>query len=208
MAQLNPTPLSDFWKKIKSLFQDSEESSPSQPVVHEIIERSEAEKVAYEKWKTTLSAKRMLDWLNNQYAAFLSPTARTDDAIAFLNTPSAKGFVVHFHQTQYRKEEILHLFDLLREKVLEMNYNSYVSDVRTFNRPQWVESIQRHYMKPSLNFYKKETEKFDQGYGNIKIELEFRNDKVYNLRFSATTYQDQNFNKADEFKELMGMVLR
>lgn len=200
--------MSDFWKKIKSLFQDSEQSSPSQPVVHEIIERSEADKIAYEKWKTTLSAKRMLDWLNNQYAAYLSPTARTDGAIAFLNTPSAKGFVVHFHQTKYRAAEIIHLFDLLREKVLEMNYHSYVSDVRTFNRPQWVESIQRHYMKPSLNFNKTETEKFNQGYGNIKIELEFRNDKVYNLRFSATTYQDHNFNKADEFKELMGMVLR
>lgn len=200
--------MSEFWKKIKSLFQDSEQSSPSQPVIHEIIERSEANKVAYEKWKATLSAKRMLDWLNNQYTAYLSPTTRTDDAIAFLNTPSAKGFVVHFHQTQYRKAEILHLFDLLREKVLEMNYNSYVSDVRTFNRPQWVESIQRHYIKPSLNFKKTETEKFNQGYGNIKIELEFRNEKVYNLRFSATTYQDNNFNKADDFKELMEMVLQ
>ncbi len=200
--------MSNFWEKIKSLFQESEQSSPSQPVVHEIIERSEADMIAYEKWKVTLSAKRMLDWLNNQYTAYLSPTARTDDAIAFLNTPSAKGFVIHFHQTQYRKTEIIHLFDLLREKVLKMKYHSYVSDVRTFNRPQWVESIQRHYLKPSLNFKKTKTEKFNQGYGNIKIELEFRNEQVYNLRFSATTYQDHNFNKADEFKELMGMVLR
>lgn len=200
--------MSEFWKKIKSLFQESEQSSPSQPVVHEIIERSEAEKIAYEKWKKTLSSKRIIDWLYNQYAAFLSPNTRTDDAIAFLNTPSTKGFVVHFHQTQYRKTEIVHLFDLLREKVLVMNYNNYVSDVRTFNRPQWVESIQRHYLKPSLNFKKKESEKFNQGYGNIKIELEFRNEKVYNLRFSATTYQDHNFNKADEFKELMGIILR
>jgi len=200
--------LSDFWKKIKSLFQESEQSSPSQPVIHKIIERSEADKIAYEKWKITLSARRLLDWLNNQYVAYLSPTARTDDAIAFLNTPSAKGFVIHFHQTQYRKTEIIHLFDLLREKVLEMKYHSYVSDIRTFNRPQWIESIQRHYLKPSLNFKKTKTEKFNQGYGNIKIELELRNEQVYNLRFSATTYQDHNFNKADEFKELMGMVLR
>jgi len=200
--------LADFWKKIKSLFQESEQSSPSQPVIHKIIERSEADKIAYEKWKVTLSARRLLDWLNNQYAAYLSPTARTDDAIAFLNPPSAKGFVIHFHQTQYRKTEIIHLFDLLREKVLEMKYHSYVSDVRTFNRPQWVESIQRHYLKPSQNLNKTKTEKFNQGYGNIKIELELRNEQVYNLRFSATTYQDHNFNKADEFKELMGKILQ
>jgi len=199
--------LTEFWKKIKSLFQESEQSSPSKPIVHEIIERSEADKIAFEKWKVTLSAKRMVDWLQNQYAAYLSPNTKTDDAVAFLNTPSAKGFVVHFHQTQYRESEIIHLFDLLQEKVLKMNYNNYVSDVRTFNRPQWIESIQRHYLKPSLNFKKTETEKFNQGYGNIKIELEFRNDKVHNLRFSATTYQDHNFNKADEFKDLMGIVL-
>ena len=200
--------MSDFWKKIKSLFQESEQSSSSQPVIHEIIKRSETEKIAFEKWKLTLSAKRMVDWLYNQYLAYLSPNTKTDEAIAFLNTPSAKGFVVHFHQTQYRKAEIIHLFDLLQEKVLMMDYHSYVSDVRIFNRAQWVESIQRHYMKPSLNFKKTENEKFNQGYGNIKIELEFRADKVYNLRFSATTYQDHNFNKADEFKELMGIVLR
>jgi len=167
--------LSEFWKKIKSLFQESEQSSPSQPVIHQIIERSEADKIAFEKWKATLSSKRIIDWLYNQYAAFLSPNTKTDNAVAFLNTPSTKGFVVHFHQ---------------------------------INRPQWVESIQRHYLKPSLNFKKKETEKFNQGYGNIKIELEFRNEKVFNLRFSATTYQDHNFNKADEFKELMGILLR
>jgi len=200
--------LSEFWKKIKSLFQESEQSSPSQPVIHQIIERSEADKIAFEKWKATLSSKRIIDWLYNQYAAFLSPNTKTDNAVAFLNTPSTKGFVVHFHQTQYREAEIVHLFDLLREKVLILNYNNYVSDIRTFNRPQWVESIQRHYLKPSLNFKKKETEKFNQGYGNIKIELEFRNEKVFNLRFSATTYQDHNFNKADEFKELMGILLR
>lgn len=200
--------MSEFWKKIKSLFQESEQSSPSQPVIHQIIERSEADKIAFEKWKATLSSKRIIDWLYNQYAAFLSPNTKTDNAVAFLNTPSTKGFVVHFHQTQYREAEIVHLFDLLREKVLILNYNNYVSDIRTFNRPQWVESIQRHYLKPSLNFKKKETEKFNQGYGNIKIELEFRNEKVFNLRFSATTYQDHNFNKADEFKELMGILLR
>jgi len=200
--------LPDFWNKIKSLFQSSERSSPSQPVVHEIIQRTEAEKAAFEKWKTTVSARRLLDWLHSQYAAYRSPTSRTDNAIAFLNTPSAKGFVIHFHQTQYRPTEILNLFDWLQEKVLTMPYVSYVSDTRTYNRPQWVETIQRHYLKPSLNFKKTKEEKFNQGFGNIKIELELRDDKIYNLRFSATTYTDHNFTEADEFEELMGIVLR
>jgi len=162
--------LSEFWKKIKSLFQESEQSSPSQPVIHQIIERSEADKIAFEKWKATLSSKRIIDWLYNQYAAFLSPNTKTDNAVAFLNTPSTKGFVVHFHQTQYREAEIVHLFDLLREKVLILNYNNYVSDIRTFNRPQWVESIQRHYLKPSLNFIIKAT-------GISKLNLNFETKK-------------------------------
>ena len=200
--------MSDFWNRIKSLFQSSEQSSPSQPVVHEIIHRTPEEIANYDKWKSTVSAHRLLDWLHNQYAAYLSPTTQTDGAIAFLNTPSSKGFVIHFHQTQYARTEIINFFDWLKEKVLTMPYVNYVSDTRTYNRPQWVETIQRHYLKPSLNFKKSTDEKFNQGYGNIKIELELRNDTIYNLRFSATTYQDHNFNEASDFKELMGIVLK
>ena len=49
--------MSDFWKKIKNLFSSVEESSSSNPAVHEMIKRSEEELKNYETWKDSLSQR-------------------------------------------------------------------------------------------------------------------------------------------------------
>ena len=51
-------------------------------------------------------------------------------------------------------------------------------------------------------------EKAGQAFGNINIELLLRNDKVMNLKFSATTYRDHQFEEAGDFNELMREVLQ
>ena len=91
------------------------------------------------------------------------------------------------------------------ERVRALNYRTQISDTRTYHRADWVETIQRHYLKPRPNF--QEGKKMDQAYGNVMIELELRNDQVQNLRFRATSYQDRLFNDALEFKELMQEVM-
>ncbi|MEM8909545.1 MAG: hypothetical protein AAGD05_16985 [Bacteroidota bacterium] len=195
--------MAEFWKKIKSLFSASEQSSPSQPVIHEVIERTPGEQADYQQWKKTLASRRLLDWLNGQYIAYSHDPEHTDESIDFLNTPSSKGFVIHFHQTRYPAREVTHLFDYLKEKVLDMEYRTYLSDYRTYNRPKWVETVQRHYLKPPNNFRKLSKEKLQQKFGNITIELLFRNEQIHNLKFSATAYRDRLFEDAEEFKKLM-----
>ncbi len=199
--------MSDFWKKIKNLFAASEQSSPSQPLIHEVIERTEQEQQQYIQWKKTVASRRLLDWLKSQYVEYQINPKNTDEAIDFLNTPSSKGFVVHFHQTQYSEQEVTHLFDYLKEKVMEMDYRSYLSDTRTYNRPNWVENVQRHYLKPPTNLRQFKERKFKQKFGNITIALLSRNEKVHNLKFSATAYKDHLFEDADEFQELIQGVL-
>ena len=197
--------MANFWDYIKGLFKEAEESSPTQPVVHELIKRSETEKEDFQQWKQGLVCKRMNDWLMNQYAIFGKIPDDIDEALDFLDTPSSKGFAIHFNQTRYNRRDVTHFFDSLKEKVLELNYRTQISDTRTFNRSNWVENIQRHYLKPRPNFQK--NEKLDQQYGNILIELVFHNDDPYQLRFSATTYKDHQFKDALAFKELMANVL-
>lgn len=195
--------MSDFWKKIKDLFSTSEQSSPSHPVLHEVIQRTEIEQGEYLQWKKTSAKRRLLAWLQDQYLAYQSNPKNTDEAIDFLDTPSSKGFVIHFHQTRYSVKEITHLFDYLKEKVLDINYRSYLSDTRTYNRPKWVENVQRHYLKPPTNLRQIQEKKFKQKFGNITIELLSRNEQIRNLKFSATAYKDHLFEEADEFRELM-----
>lgn len=195
--------MAGFWKKIKNLFNAAEQSSPNQPVLHEMITRSETELADYEAWKETLGKRRLLDWLRTEHLNFMQEAKSRDAALDFLDTPSTKGFVIHFYKTRYNTREIVHFFDFLKEKILEMHYKTYLSDTRTYNRKEWVERTDRHYLKPPTNLRNPEQGKFDQRFGNITIELLFRNDKIYLLKFSASTYQDRLYKKAEDFQDLM-----
>ncbi len=199
--------MGEFWDNIKKLFQTAEASTPSQPVIHEVIERDEVFNIEFENWKQKLAKQRILDWLKAEYSSFLIENENRDKAVAFLNTASANGFVIHFHQTKYQKKEIVFLFDYFKEKVKLLNYKSYLSDTRTYNRPAWVERVDKHYLKPPTNLKKPEAGNFDQGYGNITIELTYRNDKIWNLKFQAVNYNDRMYKKAEPFKDLMNKIL-
>ncbi len=193
--------MSDFWKYIKNIFKAAEESSPNQPVIHELIIRTDEEQKDYDYWKETLVRRRLSDWLNQQYAIYKVLPNDIDEGLNFLNTPSSKGFAIHFHQTQYSKRDAVHFMDYLKERVLSLNYRTQISDARVFNRTNWVEAIQRHYLKPRINF--EEGKKTNQKFGNITIELVFRNDIPYQLKFQATTYSDSLYKDASDFSDLM-----
>ena len=190
--------MSELWDSFKKMFQSAEKSTPSNPLIHEVIKRSDEEKAAYELWKTKLVKRRLIDWLNQQHVNYLVNPKGTDEAIDFLNTPSSKGLVIHLDTTRYSKEEAIFLMDYLKEKVLELNYKSYTSDVRTYTKKDVVESIQRHYLKPRINFDPKK--KIKQAFGNITIELLLRNEKLIHLIFRANSYQDRKFENVNDFK--------
>lgn len=194
-----------IWRYFKQLFREAEQSTPANPAVHEWITRSEEEKADYEHWKNTLDKRRLTDWLNDQYATYQVLPQETDEAIDFLDTPSSKGFVVYFLKTGYSKEETGYLFDYLKEQVLKLGYKTQLSDTRTYNRPDWVETVERHYLKPRKGL--KKEEKIDQLFGNITIEREFRDENIHNLRLSATAYNDRLYAPPQPFKELMQGIL-
>ncbi|MGK0366142.1 MAG: hypothetical protein ACI85O_003215 [Saprospiraceae bacterium] len=196
----------DIWAKVKDFFRQAEESSSSKPLIHEMIERTEEEKDGYEFWKRRLISKRLLNWISDQYAIFKALPNDTDKAMDFLDTPSSKGFVIHFYKTEYSERDVTYLFDLLKEKILVLEYRTQISDRRQFNRPDWVEKIERHYLKPKPDFLK--TEKFNQGFGNITVELLFRNDKPHQLKFQATIYKDHLFKEAETFQNLIKSIVK
>ncbi len=204
--------MADWWGYFKGLFQKEAESSPSQPFIHELLERTEEEKGDYDLWKRTLAKRRIIDWVNMQYASFLvTGEADLDKAIDILNTPSSKGFVLHFDEQLHNTKDFLHFFDYLKERILTLYYKTSVSDNRTYTKTgrsgnTWVENVQRHYLKPRFQFT--DDEKMIQQFGNIKIELTSRNDQIKNLKFSATIYKDYKYTEAQSFQDLMGVILQ
>lgn len=195
--------MSEFWKNIKSIFTSAEKSSSNEPVIHELIERSPAYLSAFTRWKEGLAKERLLNWIREEHIKFMQDPKSTDAAIDFLNTPSTKGFVIHFYKTRYSKQEITFLFDFFKESVLKLDYKPYVSDTRSYNKKDWVERQDRHYLKPPTNLRNPGKGQFNQRFGNVTIELLFRNDKIYLLKFSATTYSDHLYKEAENFQDLM-----
>ncbi len=194
-----------LWENFKNFFQQEQDSSPSNPLLHEVIERSEEEQQAFAKWKDTLVKRRLMDWLHQQYINYLVNPKDTEETIDFLNRASSKGFVIHLNETGYTKSDAIFLMDYLKEKVLSNNYKTYVSDSRSYTKANYVEMVQRHYLKPRINL--SSTEKLKQAFGNITIELLLRNDQLVNLKFRANSYQDRKFEEAEDFQELMEMIL-
>jgi hypothetical protein len=197
--------MGSFWDNIKKIFQAGGESSPSNPAIHEVIERSEEEKADFALWKETIVCKRLVNWLGDQYALHSVLPGDVDEAIGFLNTPSSKGFVIHFSQMQYSRRDATHLLDLLCERVRVLRYTPQVSDRRTFSRGDWVETVERHYLKPRTDFRKEGP--FEQRFGNVMIELVLRDEQPHNLKFSATSYTDSKYRDAEDFQELMQGVM-
>lgn len=197
--------MADLWDYFKGLFQQAEQSSPSQPLIHELIKRSPEEIQDYQFWIDTVVCQQLKVWLSEQFTLFQTRPLQIDRSIDFLDTPSSKGFVIHFHQTQYSNRDGQHLFDLLKERVLAQNYRTQISDLRTYQRTNTVETVQRHYVKPRI--VQTGQGQSDQLYGNVMIELTLKNDQLYNLKFRATSYKDFQFTEALPFQELFELVL-
>jgi len=196
--------MAGWWDKIKTLLSSSEQSSPTQPAVHEIISRTDSFKEAYEVWKNGPIHKRLLNWIAEEYNTYRLDKNPIHKGIDFLSTNSTKGVAIHFDDVDYTREDAFFLFDYFKEKICTRNYRTQVSDTRTYSKNTWVETVERHYLKPRPVY--DEHGKIDQSFGNITILLTLRDDKVYNLKLSATAYQDRLFNAEEGFEGLMRFV--
>lgn len=196
----------NVWDFFKNLFQEAEQSSPSKPLVHEVIKRDDREMEAFEVWKDSLDCRRIIDWLNDQYAIWQVLPNDIDDAILFLNTPSSKGFAIHFAQSAIDTNHTNYLLDYLKEKVLQLNYRPQVADSRTWSDKQAVKTMDRYYLKPRTS--KTAEGKINQIFGNITIELLQKDNKPFNLKFQATSYNDRLYEPASDFSHLMNGILQ
>jgi len=193
-----------IWSYIKNLFRDVEESSHVRPYIHEVLERSMPELEDYEMWKSDLARHRLMNSLGDEYATHRIDPSKVDRSLDFLETPSMKGFVIHASIGGYKLGELRHLLDYLKERVLTIDYKTYVSDRRIYNRDGKNEMVERHYLKPKAKVT--ENEQITQKYGNIRIELKCQNDVPINLKFSATGYHDSLFEEAEDFRVLMSVL--
>ncbi len=198
--------MTSVWDFFKNYFKEVEDSSASNPLVHEPIERTEKEVLALNEWRGSPECREIMAWLNDQYALWEVLPTDIDEGVDFLDTPSSKGFAVHFHKMEKGRQNAAHLLDYLKEKMLGLNYKAQMSDSRTWAEKEAVVTVERHYLKPRTSLTA--NAKINQQFGNVTIELLARDNIPHDLKFRATGYHDRLYEKASDFKDLMQLVLQ
>lgn len=187
----------------KDLF--ARQQNANVPILHELIQRTNAEKHGYEVWKLNNHKDYITGFLYEQFEN--RQTAHpADNALLFLNTPQSKGFIYPYNELQASTAEFKYLFDYLKERVAVLNYKVYVSDVKNFARNNYAETIERHYMKPRFAI-PAEGESINQLYGNITIELLLHNEQPQQIKLVCQPYFDYKYLAALPFEELMKSIL-
>ncbi|MBT8218949.1 MAG: hypothetical protein KJP00_03960 [Bacteroidia bacterium] len=188
-----------MWQRIKTLFQEADQSSISNPILHTILERSETQESDFRRWADLGKEQQFFSWLRYCYNGFFN-NQESPAEIKFLDTTSKKGFVLYLNRSKHIKHPE-YIMDAIWLRIKNLGYRNYVSDQKSYNAGSTIETSQRHYLKPPLNF--SPGNKLDQLYGNICIELILKNDHPQYLKFSATTYQDHMFQQANKFSTLI-----
>lgn len=205
-----------FWRHLKKLFQGQEQAEmrcsgqaeqvSAQPILHEVLERSEEEQALYEAWLSADGQKSMLAWLTDMHGQFLGNPMFRAKPICFLAIPSVNGFVINYSPQRWDADDFVCFFDHLKEQVLTLGYWTQNADIRVQSCGKVLETVQRYYLKPprKRDFLSKEPQ--EQLYGNVLISLTLHNEQLINLKFSATHYTDRAYKEPRPFNELMQKI--
>ncbi|MCB0663320.1 MAG: hypothetical protein KDC24_11315 [Saprospiraceae bacterium] len=193
--------MSHIWKHIQTWFKKAEESSPTNPFIHEELKRDREWLVQYEAWEHSTEINRFLGWVHEQWECFHHNFLDLHEGIDFLQTPSSNGLVLYFRRWEWPIKDPAYFLEFIKDRVSEQNYKIQVADRMVYLKDGKQETVERYYMKPRLEF--DENYKAKQRYGNILIELVYKNDQAFYLKLQATRYASHEHTTGYNFSQLL-----
>lgn len=169
--------------------------------------RSEKEKQLYQIWLENQKDSFIAEFKNQLFERKEGDIPQSGIQIQLLISPASNGFICAMNPNEYDKNHYMCFFDFLKEKVLELNYKLYLSDVRYEEMEDYVSECQRHYLKPRYSL-KEIPKKFNQQFGNLTIEYLLKDSKPVHVKFLCQPYRDSKFTDAKDFLSLMEIVLQ
>ncbi len=204
-----------FWQRLRQLFSTPpvEESAPKgaaddeeeELLLHEVLQRSKQEQAAFAEWQKSERARGMLRWLGEEYDKYLQKGKNSDKDLDFIAITSIDGFVIQYNAQRWDSEDFQHFFDYLKECLRRLGYWQQLADVRSVRRAGRIHTNHRYYLKPPRSF-ENTGKPAPQYFGNVMICLCMDNEKLKQLKFSATAYNDRLFAPALDFRELMATI--
>lgn len=194
------------WNDIlRNLFGGKPGPPDNQPLLHEMIERSETEQAAFLRWVGSPRYRNALEAVYEAFHLGRNGENLLGDVFYHIDNPSTKGFMLHYREEWFTPGEFTHYFDHLKERVHSLGYKLYTSDVRGYARKEHAETIERHYLKPAWRLT--DGQKQEQRFGNITITLHRNNDHPTFIKLLCHPYADRQFTEAEDFEEVLGTVL-
>jgi hypothetical protein len=198
----------DFFDKIIGQIFATKRKYPHLPMVEELLERNEAYRQRYFRWLNeglhqALTFEIWEAWQRKKQKEL------ADFVIHLLQHNGANGFAISYHP-RMGENEFQYFFDWLKDRTLQLGYKHYTSDRRIFDRETYVETIEKHYLKPpiSLEMEGAKLKKLcDQQYGNILVEYVLVDGQPSFIRFMANYYEDHLYTKVLHFDDLVNQVL-
>lgn len=184
-----------FDKIIGKLFQ-----AQNGPLVAGPLKRTAPEQQEYLRWASGPAAAETLRKVRQAISGSHSRTFKAH----LLRTPYANGFALYTH-TGNAGNELRLLADLLKDRVKSLGYVSQLAERQEYDRAQYVETVEKNYLKPPppTDF----TQLFNQLYGNILIQYVLYNQQPAYLKLVASVYSDRLYTTALPYEELEGILL-
>ncbi|MCU0392162.1 MAG: hypothetical protein MUE81_13665 [Thermoflexibacter sp.] len=200
--------MSFFEKIIQQIFGNHKVNS-TVPLIEEEIKRSEFYRSAYFRWVNDKNYRWLLQKIKESYE-LKKQGEIADLQVHILNSTGAKGLAITYSPLM-NEQDLQFLFDYLKDRLLNLEYRLYTSDRRTFDHTDYVESIEKHYLKPKSdkthkNISTNAKEMFDQRYGNILIEYISIDAKPSFLRFMTQYYSDFLYTPVQPFDDLIDIL--
>lgn len=192
--------MSFFDKLVSKLFS---KKPPGTADVHEVLKRGQADQEAYEAWKVSEEQESLIQEIAKAY--YYKKTNITSDLeVHLFNTAYANGFAVTYHP-KVSPKHFQHLSEYFRDKVLEMGYRVVNADRRIIDRGQYVETIEKYYLKPPLSAadLSQDVIQVNQLFGNIAIDHVLIDGKPSYLKVMASIYSDRQFQEAQSYDDFI-----
>jgi hypothetical protein len=201
-----------FFDKVVAQIFGSHKVNSSVPLIEEEIKRTESYRNAYFRWVNEGHYRWLTQKIQESYG-LKKKNEPSDLQVHILSSSGARGFAVTYSPLMNEKD-LQFLFDYLKDKMLNLGYRLYTSDRRIFDQSSYVESIEKHYLKPPApktfpveNNHPSNKAMFNQVYGNVLIEYISIDEKPNFLRFMTHYYSDFLYTPVLSFDDLLYLLL-
>lgn len=180
---------------VKKLFPGDKEVS-----IHEVLKRSPQFIEAFENWKKSDKALEIFNDILNSYHDKLTNRHPTID-IELYHSPYSNGILIYTTRKDYDLP-FEYIMEFIRDNLEKEGYRLVNSDRKIRETGDKVEKLEKYYLKPPIS----PEAPIDQLFGNIIVELFYKNETPDRLRIMANVYSDRLYNEPKKFSELISLL--